>query len=159
MTARAYIALGSNLGDREANLTGALDAIGRLPQTRITRFSRFYNTKPVGGPQNQGDYLNAAAELQTDLSPGDLLTQLLAIEKQFGRDRTREERFGPRTLDLDILLYDQLVLHLDHLTIPHARMHERNFVLTPLNEIAPGVMHPVFRCTATELLSRLNNLL
>jgi 2-amino-4-hydroxy-6-hydroxymethyldihydropteridine diphosphokinase len=158
MTARAYIALGSNLGNREVTLTGALEAIGRLPQTRITRFSRFYNTKPVGGPSNQGDYLNAAAELHTDLSPGDLLTQLLSIEKQFSRDRTQEERFGPRTLDLDILLYDQLVLHLDRLTIPHARMHQRDFVLAPLNEIAPHVLHPVLHTTIAELLSRITNL-
>ncbi|HTV48843.1 MAG TPA: 2-amino-4-hydroxy-6-hydroxymethyldihydropteridine diphosphokinase [Phycisphaerae bacterium] len=157
MTGTVYIALGSNLGDRQANLTGALAAIGRLLRTQLVRCSKFYNTKPVGGPSGQPDYLNAAAELQTDLSPNELLTELLDVEKQFGRDRSREVRSGPRTLDLDILLYDQLVLHMDRLTIPHAHMHERDFVLTPLNEIAPNAVHPVFHCTIAELLSRLAN--
>jgi 2-amino-4-hydroxy-6-hydroxymethyldihydropteridine diphosphokinase len=150
-----FIALGSNLGDRQANLTGALNAIGGLPGTQVVRFSDFHNTRAVGGPPNQTDYLNAAVEVRTDLPPSELLEKLLEIEKRFGRNRMLEQRFGPRTLDLDILLYDKLVLHADGLIIPHPRMHERRFVLSPLNEIAAGVMHPVFGCSIADLLSRL----
>jgi 3-oxoacyl-[acyl-carrier protein] reductase len=141
MTTTAYIALGSNLGDRRAYLEQALAALREHAGVTVTRVSRFHETVPVGGPSGQGLYLNAAAELQTDLSAPDLLRLLLDVEQRCGR--VRQEHHGPRTLDLDLLLYDDLICASPELTLPHPRMHERLFVLGPLAEIAPQVVHPV----------------
>lgn len=149
----AHIALGSNLGDRAATLTDALAAIGALPATSLAAVSPFIETDPVG-PGTQGKYLNAAAELRTALSPAELLAGLLAIERAHGRDRAREQRWGPRRLDLDILLFESLVLDAPGLVIPHPRMHERPFVLEPLNAIAPGATHPLLKVTVGQLLAR-----
>jgi len=150
----AHIALGSNLGDRAATLSDALRQIGELPRTAVAAVSPFLPTAPIG-PGNQGEYLNAAAELRTELNPAELLAGLLAIERAHGRDRAQEQRWGPRRLDLDILLFEDLVLDAPGLIIPHPRMHERPFVLEPLNTIAAGTTHPVLSATVAQLRTRL----
>ena len=129
----AYVALGSNLGDRERALRLALQKIGELPGTRVARSSSFHETDPVGGP-SQGKFLNAAARLETGLEPLDLLRGLQKIEREMGRP-AEHERWGPRVIDLDLLTYDNLALNTPELTLPHPRMQERRFVMIPLHEI------------------------
>lgn len=143
----AYIALGSNLGDRAATLRETLDRLAQLGS--VEAVSPFIETAPVG-VVDQPFFLNAAAELTTNLPPMDLLSALLAIEHDLGRVRTIH--WGPRTLDLDLLLYDDLVIDLPGLIVPHPRMHERRFVLEPLAAIAPTVRHPVRNQSAAEML-------
>ena len=150
--ARVFIGLGSNLGDREQNLNAALTALREAGIIRPVRVSSFLAGAPVGGPP-QPDFLNAAAEAETELPPEQALQALLAVESRLGR--VRAERWGPRVIDLDLLLYDQIILDRPDCVIPHPRMHERRFVLEPLCEIAPDAMHPVFRVTIRELLRRL----
>jgi 2-amino-4-hydroxy-6-hydroxymethyldihydropteridine diphosphokinase len=139
--ATAYIALGSNLGDRRDYLDRAVQLLRAQPGVTVSQVSTYYETEPVDGPAGQGKYLNAAAELQTDLDPEELLRLLLDVEAQLGR--VRNKRNDPRTIDLDLLLYDRLVLQTPELTLPHPRMHERLFVLDPLRQIAPDAMHPI----------------
>ena len=134
MAATAYIGLGSNLGDRRARLDAALAALRGRTGVAVTRVSSIYETAPVGGPAGQGPYLNAVAELRTELDPEALLRVLLEIESAQGRVRT--ERDGPRTLDLDLLLYGDMVRDDARLTLPHPRLHQRLFVLKPLAEVA-----------------------
>ena len=131
--ATAYIGLGSNLGDRERALRLALRKIGELPDTRIAQSSTLHETDPVGGPP-QGKFLNAAARVETDLEPLELLRGLQKIEREMGRP-AEHERWGPRAIDLDLLTYDDLALQTPELTLPHPRMQERPFVMIPLNEI------------------------
>lgn len=133
----AYVALGSNLGDRHAHLDAALAALAALPATRLLARSARYETAPLG-PAGQQHYLNAAAALSTTLAPHALLDACLAIEQ--ARGRVRRERWGPRTLDLDILIYGELTLNDDRLTLPHPAMLERAFVLAPLAELAPELV-------------------
>ena len=130
----AYIALGSNLENPQAQIASALHEIATVPGIHLEKQSRFYDTTPVGGPDGQPDYINAAALIETSLSPTELLLTLQEIELQHGR--VRSERWGARTLDLDILLYDALAMETADLTIPHPRMHERAFVLIPLLDVA-----------------------
>jgi len=135
--AEVYVALGSNLGDRERNLASAHEALGREALT-VERVSSIYETDPWGAA-NQGRYLNQVVRGTTRLAPHDLLAQLLDIERALGRDRTNAERFGPRVIDLDILLYEGVTVNEPDLHIPHPRMMERAFVLVPLAEIAPAL--------------------
>jgi 3-oxoacyl-[acyl-carrier protein] reductase len=155
MTELAYIALGSNLGDRQGHLEAALARLRQEPGITVRAVSRIWETTPVGGPAGQGAYLNAAAALETTLAPQALLQRLLTIEADAGRQRG--DRFGPRTLDLDILLYGNQVLREPHLTIPHPRLHERSFMLGPLAEIAPQGIHPLFQRTIAELLAQVGH--
>lgn len=135
----AYIALGSNLNQPIKQLQSALQAMGRLPQTKLLKVSSFYQSKPLG-PQDQPDYVNAVACIETQLAPLELLDALQHIENEQGRVRLR--RWGERTLDLDILLYNNLQLQSARLTIPHYDMKNREFVIIPLQEIAPDLILP-----------------
>src|SRR5512144_2834316 len=135
----AFIGLGSNLADTVAQVSRALAALGGLRQTRLVQRSSLYRSAPVGY-LDQPDFINAVAQLETEMAPRALLDALLALEHQCGR--TREFSNAPRTLDLDVLLYDDLIHHEHGLTIPHPQMHLRAFVLQPLLEIAPDCVIP-----------------
>ena len=135
----AYIALGANLGDPTATVNAAFAALAELPQTALAGCSALYRTAPVG-ILDQPEFVNAAACLNTELAPEALLDALLAIEQRFGR--RRGERNGPRTLDLDLLLYDDRVIDTPRLTLPHPRLHLRAFVLCPLADLAPALALP-----------------
>lgn len=135
----AYVGLGSNLGDREQSLRDALDRMAA--EGWLVRFSAFRDTDPVG-VTDQPRFLNAVAELRTDLRPRELLEQLLAIERELGRERSGEQRWGPRTIDLDLLLYGDEIIDEPGLTVPHPRLAERRFVLEPLAELSPGLELP-----------------
>jgi len=138
---RAFIGLGGNVGEVEETLMEALFALDELPQTTLRRQSSLYRT-PAWGKTDQADFINCVAELQTRLSPQVLLQRLLEIEERFGRIRQQEERWQPRTLDLDILLFGDEVIEEAHLHIPHPHMHERAFVLVPLAELVNDLEIP-----------------
>ena len=135
----AYLALGSNLGDRAANLANALAALRDRSEGRVNlvRISSIYETAPVG-PVEQGDFYNLAAQIETDFPPADLLTYCLAVEAELGR--VRRERWGPRAIDIDLLLFEEERIISETLSLPHPRMLERAFVLIPLAEIAPRLV-------------------
>jgi 2-amino-4-hydroxy-6-hydroxymethyldihydropteridine diphosphokinase len=149
----AHIALGANLGDRGKNLRDALARLDATDGLRVLRVSSFIENPAVGGPADSPPFLNAAAAVETTLGPRALLDRLLDVERELGRER--REKWGPRPIDLDLLLYGDQVLHEDRLTVPHPLMHERRFVLQPLAEIAPGVIHPALSVEIHQLLTRL----
>ena len=137
---RAYVGLGANLGDREETLRAAVDALDAEEGVEVVAVSTLRETEPVG-VGDQPLYLNGAAELETTLTARELLDRLLAVEQRFGRVRVPGEH-GPRTLDLDLLLYGDEAIDEPGLTVPHPRLHERRFVLEPLAELAPGLVVP-----------------
>lgn len=138
MGVTAYLALGSNLGDRLATLQEAVDALSREPGIRVEASSRVWETEPVGPPQPR--YLNAVLLIVTELEPPELLAACLRVESALGR--VRRERWGPRTIDIDVLLFDERTIDEPELRVPHPRMHERAFVLAPLLELEPDPMLP-----------------
>jgi 2-amino-4-hydroxy-6-hydroxymethyldihydropteridine diphosphokinase len=142
------LGLGSNLGEREKNIIAAIEALKRHPDIVIDKVSALYETEPVGVKEQPG-FLNAVVSIKTQLPPLELLEICLGVERDLGR--IRKERWGPRNIDIDILLYDDMTVELDRLILPHPRLHERHFVLVPLQEIAADV--PVYQgMSATELL-------
>lgn len=146
----AYLSLGSNVGDRDAHLRDALARMGSLG--RVAAVSSFYETEPIE-VTDQPWFLNCAAALETTQTASQLMAALLQIEQEMGRRRTQKK--GPRTIDLDILLFGDEIADSPALTIPHPGMHQRRFVLAPLAEIAPDLRHPVFNKTIRELLAEL----
>ncbi len=151
---RVYLAYGSNLGDSAAHIRRGLEALGQLPTVRLLRQSSTLTTQPYGGVA-QPCYLNGAVEAETLLTPEELLEALHSIEAAEGRNRAKEVRWGPRTLDLDILDYEGELRHTSVLTLPHPDMHNRTFVLQPLAELNPQWLHPLRHVTAAELLRHL----
>ncbi|AJQ87431.1 2-amino-4-hydroxy-6-hydroxymethyldihydropteridine diphosphokinase [Xanthomonas oryzae pv. oryzicola] len=137
----AFVGLGANLGPAEASVRAAIATLGAVPQTTLIAASRLYRT-PAWGHADQPDFINAVAQLRTGLAPLPLLEALLGIEQAFGRERRAGERWGPRTLDLDLLLYAEQVIDLPQLQVPHPHLHARAFALLPLSELAPQAIIP-----------------
>lgn len=148
MKKTVYLSLGSNLGDRAANLEAAISQLAELGD--VVARSSFYETEPIGFV-HQPSFLNCVVALETELMPKQFLSRALAIEQKLGRRRTQAK--GPRTVDIDLLLFGGSIVDTPALIIPHPAMHERRFVLEPLAEIAPEVRHPVFKKTVRELLN------
>lgn len=151
MSGNVYIGIGSNLGDRESNLCGAIEALRRMDTVAVRRCSSIYESAPVGPSQPR--FLNAVVELQCSMPPLALLSVLKQIEKDLGRQRRK--RWGPREIDLDILLWDGQVIAEPLLQVPHLELHKRRFALEPLCELASGLRHPVTGETMGDLLRKL----
>ena len=147
--ATVYLGIGSNLGDRRANCEEALRRLESISGIVVKARSGLYETRPVGGPP-QGDYINGAAAIETDIPPAELIGILKSIERDMGREEF-PLKDHPRVIDLDMLLYDSLVVDTPELKVPHPRMHRRSFVLKGLSEIAPGAVHPLSGKTMIEL--------
>jgi len=145
----AYVALGANLGDRRANILSALARLRAIDGVRVTKVSSLLENPAIGGPADSPPFLNAAAEIETTLPARQLLHALLDVERQLGRER--REKWGPRVIDLDLLLYGDRVVDESELHVPHPLMHERLFVLQPLAEIAPELVHPILQQTIQAL--------
>jgi 2-amino-4-hydroxy-6-hydroxymethyldihydropteridine diphosphokinase len=150
---RVFLGVGSNEGERLAQISQALRTLSVVEGIRLIQMATVIETEPVGGPP-QGPYLNTVVEIETALEPAALLRALKAIERAAGR-RPSAEQWEPRPIDLDVLLYDDRVLNEPALIIPHPRMHERRFVLEPLAQLAPQLLHPILKQTVTNLLDRL----
>jgi len=151
----AYISAGSNIGDKLLNCRNGITALTESGATAIKAWSRFYKTSPVDF-REQDWFVNAAVKIETELDPFELLKDMNSIQVRAGRT-CNPVRFGPRILDLDIILYDNVVVDLPGLTIPHPRMHKRRFVLKPLCDIDPAVIHPVFKKALKDLLDSLDD--
>ncbi|GIW41145.1 MAG: 2-amino-4-hydroxy-6-hydroxymethyldihydropteridine diphosphokinase [Candidatus Binatia bacterium] len=152
---RAFIGIGSNLGDRVENYREACRRIAELPHTRIVKESSLYESEPLGDAKTW--FVNGVIEIETALSPQQLLSKLKAIEKAMGRKKVRGKRWGSRIIDLDILFYDREVVEQRNLKIPHKELQNRRFVLLPLSELAPMLVHPTLNMTVTELLAALKD--
>src|SRR6266446_6760386 len=145
MPNRAFIGIGTNLGDRLANFREAIDRIGKLPDTRVLRQSSIYETEPVG-QELKGNFINGAIEVETEIGPDALMRKLLAIERSMGRKPVRgrksapRSKYRPRIIDLDLLLFNKEVMDTRNLKLPHPNLHERRFVLAPLSELAPALI-------------------
>jgi 2-amino-4-hydroxy-6-hydroxymethyldihydropteridine diphosphokinase len=146
---KVFIGVGSNLGEREKHIQLARDLLGSIRGVRITACASLRETEPLGGPP-QGKYMNTVWQIETDLGPKKLMEHLMEIERQLGR--VREELNGPRTIDLDILFYEQEIIDRPGLVIPHPRAHERPFVLEPMTELDPDFRHPALKKTMKVLI-------
>jgi 2-amino-4-hydroxy-6-hydroxymethyldihydropteridine diphosphokinase len=151
---KAYIGLGSNLGERETHVRRAVEQLAKLPRTKLERVSSLYDTDPVGEVE-QPRFLNAVACVETELTAGELLWNLLLVEQRLGRVRAKVKKWGPRTIDLDLIFYGDLVVDEPGLAVPHPEAHHRAFVLAPMAELEPGFVHPVLGETVAAILSRL----
>lgn len=151
MSHRVFIGIGSNLGDRRANCREARERIRELPHTRVVKESSLYESEPHGNAKTW--FANSVIEVETDLAAPELLKRLLAIEKTMGRKRVSGKRWGSRIIDLDILLYDMEILEKRNLKIPHPQMPNRRFVLVPLSELAPQLIHPRLNVSISDLLA------
>jgi 2-amino-4-hydroxy-6-hydroxymethyldihydropteridine diphosphokinase len=161
MPNRAFIGIGTNLGDRATNYQQAILRIAALPDTRVVRQSSIYETEPVG--EIKGSFLNGVIEVETEIAAEEMMRRLLAIERAMGRPRTRARKAGsrakyrPRVIDLDLLFFNKEVIDSPSLTVPHPRLHERRFVLAPMAELAPALVHPKFNKSISELLVELKS--
>jgi len=161
MPNRAFIGIGTNLGDRAANYREAIVRIASLPDTRVVRQSSIYETEPVGGVK--GAFLNGVIEVETDLMADALMRRMLAIERTMGRKRAagrkphRNGAYRPRVIDLDLLFFNKETVNTRALQLPHPRLHERRFVLAPLAELAPAMIHPKLNASISDLLANLKS--
>ena len=155
MPHRALIGIGSNLGDRKANYQEALDRLAKLPATRIVKASSLYESEPLGDAKTW--FLNAVIEIEIDCAADELLKRLKAIEESMGRKRVKGKRWGSRIIDLDILFFDNEVINKRNLKVPHKEIANRRFVLVPLCELAPQMVHPALNVTLSDLLNAIKN--
>jgi len=152
---RVYVGLGSNLGDRKANIREAEEKLAALPDTRIVKASSLYESEPLGNAKTW--FVNSVLEIETEFEPEELLKRTKAIEAAMGRKRVKGKRWGSRIIDLDLLLFDNQTVNKRNLKLPHPEMQKRRFVLLPLSELAPHVTHPQLGATISELLGGLKD--
>lgn len=155
MAHRVFLGIGSNLGDRKRNAEEAMERVAKLPGTRVVKASSLYESEPLGNAKTW--FVNSVIEVETELAPDQLLRRLKAIERAMGRRPTRGKRWGSRVIDLDILLFDNEIIQRRSLKIPHPEMHKRRFVLLPLAELAPNLIHPQLGSTVSALLANLRD--
>ncbi len=159
MPNRAFIGIGSNLGDRAANYREAIQRIAAIPETRVVRQSSIYETEPVG--DLKGAFLNGVVEVETELGPEVMMRRLLAIERIMGRKRvkgkTTRGKYRPRIIDLDLLFFNKETIDTRTVKVPHPRLHERRFVLAPMSELAPALIHPKLNASISEMLAGLKS--
>ncbi|HUY38493.1 MAG: 2-amino-4-hydroxy-6-hydroxymethyldihydropteridine diphosphokinase [Candidatus Binataceae bacterium] len=160
MPNRAFIGIGTNLGDRAANYRDAIARIAQIPETRLVRQSSIYETEPVG--EVKGPFLNGVIEVETEITADVMMRKLLAIERIMGRKRVRGKKpprgkYRPRVIDLDLLFFNKEVIDSRILTVPHPRLHERLFVLAPMSELAPALIHPKLNKSISEIMSALKS--
>jgi 2-amino-4-hydroxy-6-hydroxymethyldihydropteridine diphosphokinase len=152
---RAYIGIGSNLGDRRANAVEAIRHVGELPTTRVVRASSFYESEPLGDAKTW--FVNSVIEVESELAAQVMLKRLKAIEEAMGRKRVKGKRWGSRIIDLDILFWNHEVIQKRNLKVPHPELHKRRFVLLPLAELAPQVIHPQIGSSISALLASVDD--